>query len=180
MIIGKRESSGRRRCIRQIFLDPAESYSLADVARLTGFSATALRREARRGWRDACKQHGCWRFTWRQLVSLALEQWTLADIFDALGADAQQVLPPLLTLRPITVRLPEYVVRALETLATARGTTVDHYLYGELIDFASTASMSVGLTIPGYRQAYLFPGHDRISHPLPRFQNARTIVQHVE
>jgi hypothetical protein len=179
MIIGKRETSCRRR-IRQIFLDPAESYSLTDVARLTGLSAATLRREARRGWRDASKQHGCWRFRWQQLASLALERWTLAEIYEALGADAQRVLPPLLALRRITVRLPDYVVRALETLATARGTTIDHYLYGELIDFASTASMSVGLTIPGYRQAYLFPGHDRVSRPLPRFQNGRTIPQHVE
>ena len=179
MIIGKHRTSSRQRCIRQIFLDPAESYNLAEVARLTGLSVTRLRREARRGWRDACKQHGCWRFTWRQLASLALEQWTLAEIYDALGADAQHVLPPLLALRPITVRLPEYVVRALEVQATARGTTVDHYLYGELIDFATTASMNVGLTIPGYRQAYLFPGHDRVSRALPPLQNGRTILQHV-
>jgi len=158
MIIGTPQVPDQRSSIRQIFLNPIESYSLTEVAQLTGWSPAALRRDVRRGLRDACKSRGSWRFTWRQLVSLAMEQWTLAEIHSALGKDAGRVLPPLLALRPITVRLPEFVLRALEILAADRGTTFDHYLYGELLDFASTASMRVGLRLPGYRRAYLFPG----------------------
>jgi hypothetical protein len=38
---------------------------------------------------------------------------------------ATGVLPPLLILRAVTVRLPEYIVLALETIASEDGTTVD-------------------------------------------------------
>jgi hypothetical protein len=99
-----------------------------------------------------------WRFLWRQAVYVALERFTLAEIQDALGDAAASVLPPLLALRAVTFRLPEYVVRALETIAADDGTTVDHALYGELIDFAGTHLTRLDGSIPGYRRAYLFPG----------------------
>jgi hypothetical protein len=38
----------------------------------------------------------------------------------------------------LTVRLPEYLVRALETAATDDATTVDDWLHHELVDFAGT------------------------------------------
>src|SRR5438552_10357201 len=50
-------------------------------------------------------------------------RWTLAEIHDALGADASTVLPPLLSLRTLTIQLPEYIVRAVETMATEDATT---------------------------------------------------------
>ena len=112
---------------------------------------------SRGGNRDAQRAGDSWRFTWRQLASLALECWTLAEIYDALGPDAAKVLPPLLALRSVTVRLPEYLVRALETVAGDSSTTLDAFLCGELIDFAGTLSRRVTAKIPGYRRAYLFP-----------------------
>jgi hypothetical protein len=60
----------------------------------------------------------------------------------------------------VTVRLPEYVVRALEAVAGNDGTTIDHALYGELIDFAGTRTDQMETRIPGYRRAYLFPGRE--------------------
>jgi hypothetical protein len=144
--------------IRAVFLHPAESYGLCEVARLTETPARKLRREAAAGDRDAAKVRGTWRFTWRQTVCLALECWTLAEIHEALGADAEGVLPPLLTLRTVTIQLPEYIIRALETVAADQGTTLDQFLYGELIDFAGSHSDRMEAMIPGYRHAYLFPG----------------------
>jgi hypothetical protein len=58
----------------------------------------------------------------------------------------------------VTFRLPEYVVRALESVATDDGTTVDHAQYGELIDFAGTHLTRLDGSIPGYRRACLLPG----------------------
>jgi len=130
---------------------------LAEAARLIGVPLTTLRREVQRRDRDAVKTGDGWRLTWRQLAILAFEQWTLAEIFDALGDDAAGVLPPLLALRTVTVRLPEYVLRALEMIAENRGTTLDHYLYWELIDFAGSPPLDVARRIPGYRKAYLYP-----------------------
>jgi hypothetical protein len=69
-----------------------------------------------------------------------------------LGQDGARALPPLLTLRPITVRLPEYVVRALETAAADAETTVDGLLHAaELIDFAGGAVERMEPILPGYR-----------------------------
>jgi hypothetical protein len=146
------------RRIRSLFLNPAESYSLPDVASLTDTPVRMLRREVAAGLRDAEKVRGTWRFLWRQAVYVAMERWTLAEIQDALGDDAAAVLPPLLALRSVTVRLPEYIVRALEAVAADDRTTVDAALGFELVEFAGTHLTRLQGVIPGYRQAYLFPG----------------------
>ena len=129
------EQVTQRERIRVVFLQPAESYCLPDAARLTETPVRGLRREVAANRRDAAKVAGKWRFTWRQVAYLAMERWTLAEIHDALGADAEAVLPPLLALRTVTVRLPEYVIQGLETAASDKGAALDDYLYGELIDF---------------------------------------------
>jgi hypothetical protein len=144
--------------IQTLFLQPADSYSLGEVARLTDTPVRALRREVAAGLRDAEKVRGQWRFLWRQAVYVAMERWTLAEIEDALGDAAAGVLPPLLSLRAVTVRLPEYILLALESVAAKDGTTIDAALGYELIDFAGTHLTQLETTIPGYRQAYLFPG----------------------
>jgi hypothetical protein len=64
-------------------------------------------------------------------------------------------LPPLLTLRAVTVQIPEYVLLALETIATDNGATLDDYLYDELLDFAASVCTQVSNRIDGYRSAYL-------------------------
>jgi hypothetical protein len=144
--------------IRLLFLDPAESYTLSEVSRLTDTPIRALRREVAGGDRDAEKVRGRWRFLWRQAVYVAMERWTPAEIEDALGADAARVLPPLLSLRAVTVRLPEFIVLALETVAGEQRTTLDAALHGELIDFAGTMAERMDGIAPGYREAYFFPG----------------------
>jgi hypothetical protein len=147
-----------REAIRTVFLHRVESYALGEVSRLTGIPAGRLRRAARTGDRDAFKVRGAWRFTWRQAVNITLQRWTLAEVHEALGDDAATVLPPLLAMRAVTVQLPEYMLRALETLATDERTTLDDFLYAELIDFAGAVSSRIGTRIDGYRRAYLFPG----------------------
>ena len=144
--------------IQTLFLQPAETYSLGEVARLTDTPVRTLRREVAAGLRAAEKVRGQWRFLWRQAVYVAMERWTLAEIQDALGNEAAAVLPPLLALRAVTVRLPEYILRALESVAAQDGTTLDAALGFELIDFAGAHLTRLQDAIPGYRQAYLFPG----------------------
>jgi hypothetical protein len=144
--------------IRALFLHPAESYYLAEGARLLGISPGKLKREASFDRCEDYRREGKWRFTWRQLALIAFKQWTLAEVVDALGADAAAVLPPLLALRSVTLRLPEYILRALETIASEDGTTVDAILHGELLDFAGTVADRMEAKVPGLRAAYHFPG----------------------
>jgi hypothetical protein len=145
--------------IQALFLRPVESYRLSEAARLIGVSPGVLRREAESDQREAYRSNGSWCFSWRQVACIALRRWTLAEIHNALGADAATVLPPLLSLRTLTIQLPEYIVRAVETMATEDATTVDDWLQRELVDFAGTVVERMEPVLPGYRRAYFFPGH---------------------
>ena len=147
-----------RERIRALFLRPAEWYGLADGARVLGITTAALIREARDDREEEFRAGRTWRFPWRWIARLALQRWTLAEIHEALGADASAVLPPLLMLRAVTVRLPEYILRGLEACATDQQVTVDDYLSWELVEFAGSLPQRLVRRIPGFRQAYLFPG----------------------
>lgn len=147
--------------IRSLFLDRQESYGLTEAARLLGVSAGVLRREAEADDRDAYRSNGSWRFSWRQLVYIALRRWTLSQIHEALGADAAASLPPLLGLSTLTVQLPEFLVRAVAIAAAEDHTSISDWLHQELIDFAGTVANRMERAIPGFRRAYLFPGEER-------------------
>ncbi|MEK6373408.1 MAG: hypothetical protein AABO58_12010 [Acidobacteriota bacterium] len=149
---------GERTAVRALFLHGAESYGLGEAARLLGMSPAALKREAEEDRAEEYRSGRVWRFTWRQVACIALRRWTLAEIQDTLGEDAATALPPLLALRSVTVRLPEYILRTLETLATAERTTLDAYLYRELVEFAGTWAEEMEAVHPGFRRAYFYPG----------------------
>ena len=146
--------------IRELFLHRHASYRLSEAARILGMTRGRLEREAEADDRNAYRINGRWRFTWRQVVYLALRQWSLAEIHEALGLDATPVLPPLLGLRAVTVRLPEYLVRAIEFSAAADDVTIDDWLHHELTEFAGTVIDHMERMIPGYRRAYFFPGQE--------------------
>ena len=146
--------------IRAFFLDRQESYRLAEAARLLGVSPAMLRREAEADDREAYRANGSWRFSWRQLAYIALRRWTLSQIHDALGSDASAIFPPLLRLNTLTVRLPEFLIRAIETAAADDHTSIDDWLHLELIDFAGTVAHRMERATPGFRRAYLFPGQE--------------------
>src|SRR5438094_783614 len=122
----------QRSRIQELFLHPAAPYRLSQAARLIGISPGVLRREAEDDQREAYRSNGSWQFTWRQVALIALRRWSLAEIHDALGAEAATILPPLLSLRALTIRLPEYLVRAIELSAASDETTVDDWLHHEL------------------------------------------------
>jgi hypothetical protein len=51
------------------------------------------------------------------MMQLAVSRWPLAKIYEALGKDADTVLPNLLRTTEISFDLPEYQVEALRLLA---------------------------------------------------------------
>lgn len=115
-------------------------------------------REARSDREEDYRECGRWRFTWRQLALIAFRRCPLTAIADLLGDDAAKAFPQLLALRSVTVRLPEYIVKALEVIGGDYDESIDDALRGELIDFAGTMVDRMELLLPGYRAAYLFPG----------------------
>jgi hypothetical protein len=154
------EASDEQQRIRELFVHRQPSYRLTEAARLLGMTRGRLEREAKADEEDAYRVNGRWRFSWRQVAYLALRQWTLAEIHDTLGPDARTVLPPLLGLRTLTVRLPEYLIRAIEVSAANEDTTIDDWLQRELTDFAGTVADRMNHVVPGFRSAYLWPGGD--------------------
>jgi hypothetical protein len=155
-----KQTSDQAQRIQELFLHPAAPYRLSRAARLIGISPGVLRRQAEADQREAYRSNGAWHFTWRQVALIAMRRWTLAEIHEALGTEAAQVLPPLLSLRSMTVRLPEYLVKALETAAAEDATTVDDWLHQELVDFAGTVADRMDAIHPGFRRAYLYPGRE--------------------
>jgi hypothetical protein len=147
-----------RERIRCFFLQPRELYYLTEATTLLGVSRRALIREAVHDRADQYRDGRRWRFTWRQLAYVAWRTWTLAEIQEALGVDAAKVLPPLLTMRTVSVTLPEFIIRAMETAAEIDGTTLDAWLHFEMVDFASTVTERMEKVAPGYKLAFFYPG----------------------
>lgn len=120
----------------------------------TGVLAVELRRKRRQlgGPRHAL-------VPWNELASAAMLRWTVMQIHDALGKEANRALPSL--LRPVelkAVRLPEYQVRLLETLAQHAGVSVEAYVYGALLSLETAASPDeLETLLPGFKEAIRFP-----------------------
>jgi predicted ArsR family transcriptional regulator len=102
--------SKTRYSIRRIFLLRKESYSALDAARTLCITPTELRARlphlAKTG-----------RVSRTEMMQLAVSRWPLAKIYEALGKDADTVLPNLLRTTEISFDLPEYQVEALRLLA---------------------------------------------------------------
>lgn len=158
--MGRAKILERRRNIRKLFLDPSPHYTIGTAARLLGMTQAALKWEAEDDQREAYRSGGRWRFSWRQVAMFGFRFWTLTEIHDALGAEGAKVLPPLLTLRAVTVELPEYILQAMETAANDGGTTLDAWLHQEMVDFASTITERMEPILPGYRRAFFYPGRE--------------------
>jgi hypothetical protein len=97
--------------------------------------------------------------TWNDLASAALLRWNVMQVHEALGAEANRVLPRL--LRPVemkSLRLPEYLVRLLETLAQDEGVSLDEYVFTMLMDLESYADPDeMERLLPGFKEAIQFP-----------------------
>lgn len=149
--------AAHRAAIREIFLRPRNQYAAHDAARLLHLTVTELF-----SWTDS----GCLAVrgrrslvSWQELASAATLRWTVMQIHDALGDDADRILPRL--LRPIELkflRLPEYLVRLLERLAANEGVTAEEYLYATMLELEVARDPGVlESLLPGFIEATRFP-----------------------
>lgn len=156
-----------REAIRALFLRRKVEYTTHEAAQLlrvtlgefhqlvaTGIVEVESRRKRRQlgGRRHVL-------VSWQEVASAALLRWTVVQIHDALGKEANSVLPPL--LRPMQLqpmRLPAYQVRLLETLATDRGVTVEEFLYSSLLALETEHEPDeIENLLPGFKEAMAFP-----------------------
>ena len=95
---------------------------------------------------------------WREeLVAKALETWPLDIIEEALGAEAERVLPHALRTAELRVRLPRHQVAMLEYRAEQWETTVSGVLARELDGVASAHAEELSGVIPGFAKAMAWP-----------------------
>ncbi len=93
-------------------------------------------------------------------MAKALEIWAPEVIQEALGADAQGVLPEAVRLINLHVRLPRYHVAMLEHFAERDHTTVSGVLARELDGVASAHADELSWSITGFADALAWPDAD--------------------
>ncbi|HYK04024.1 MAG TPA: hypothetical protein VE974_19880 [Thermoanaerobaculia bacterium] len=156
-----------RDAIREIFLRRRIEYSTKDVARLLRLNlgevlamieSGELHADVRRKRKQLGGPRLAW-ITWNELASTALLRWTVVQVHDALGKQANRVLPRL--LRPValkSLRLPEYQVRLLETLAREAGVSLEEFVFTSLVNLETFGTPEeIERLLPGYIEAIRFP-----------------------
>lgn len=151
--------------IRTIFLHQRPHVTIAEAAVLLGWSRGEMSRAIAAGEIEVnATSIGKW--IWREeLMAKALELWSLHDIEEALGADADRVLPAGLRLIELHVRIPRHQVAMLRRFAERDRTTVDDVLARELDGIASARADELSPAIAGFADVLAWPDGERM--PLP-------------
>lgn len=98
-------------------------------------------------------------------MSKALETWPLDLIEEALGSDADAILPHAIRTAELRVRLPRHHIAMLHYKAEQQQTTVSHALARELDGIASAAAPDLSATIPGFAAALAWPDAEHAQLP---------------
>lgn len=155
----------RRWQIRRIFLQRREDYSPMDAGKLLSMRWGEIVRRIELGELDATKNGSDYRVPWEAVADLALRTWTLEVIYDALGTDADAVLPPLLRVEEMRVQLPVYLIRLMKHLADGKDVSLDEFMRAELHDFANAMRIvtpELDDELPGFAEAMFFPDRVRV------------------
>lgn len=103
---------------------------------------------------------------WREeLMAKALETWPLDVIEEALGDDADRVLPHALRTAELRVRLPRHHIAMLEYRAEQDQTTISGVLAKELDGIASIHAEELSAVIPGFAAAFAWPDVESMQLP---------------
>lgn len=151
--------------IRDIFLHQRPHVSISAATALLGWTRREMSDALRAGEIDITKTEiGEW--MWREeLMAKALETWPHEVIEEALGADAERVLPEAQRTAELRARLPRYQIAMLHYLAEQSQTTVSDILTRELEDVASAKADEFSAAIPGFASALGWPNQEDAQLP---------------
>jgi hypothetical protein len=93
-----------------------------------------------------------------EMMAKSLEIWPLDVIEEALGDDADGVLPKSIGSAELRVRLPRHHIDMLEYRAEQQETTVSGVLERELDGIASAHIEELSAALPGFAEAMAWPG----------------------
>ena len=148
--------------IRAIFLHERPHVSLARATTLLGWTRREMSEAVHSGEIEATKTSAGDRILREELWAKALEMWPLDAIEEALGPDADRVLPPPLRLADLHVCIPRYQVAMLEHMAEQKQTSVSNVLTRELENTANTNSDEFSRSVGGFAIAMHWP---RVENP---------------
>jgi hypothetical protein len=146
--------------IRHIFLHPRPHVSISQATDLLGW--TPAKMAAAIGAGEVVLMEtplGKW-VTRQELMAKALELWSREVIEEALGADAEAVLPRAVRLAELRARIPHYQVSMLEYFAGQQQTTVSEVLTRELEGVASAHAIELTAVLPDFGAALSWPDAD--------------------
>lgn len=143
--------------IRHIFLHPRLHVSISQATVLLGWTRRQMNDAIAAGEVELMTTPlGTW--VWRhELMAKALETWPLHVIEEALGPDAERVLPQAIRTAELRVRLPRHHVDMLEYWADQKTTTVSGVLARELDGIASAHAEELSAVLPGFAAALAWP-----------------------
>ncbi|HEX7152403.1 MAG TPA: hypothetical protein VF618_13025 [Thermoanaerobaculia bacterium] len=151
--------------IRTIFLHQRPHVTVAEATVLLGWSRGEMSRAIAAGEVEVTSSSvGKW--LWREeLMAKALELWSPETIEEALGADADGVLPEAVRLIDLHVRLPRHQVAMLAHFAEREQTTVSTVLARELDGVASAHADELSSIVAGFADALAWPEADAAQLP---------------
>lgn len=151
--------------IRHIFLQERPHVSISQATALLGWTRAEMQAAIRLGSVELM-QTPLGKWFWREeLMSKALETWPLDTIEEALGEDADRILPHAIRTAELRVRLPRHHIAMLEYKAGQQRTTVSHALARELDGIASADAHELSAAIPGFAAALAWPDAENIRLP---------------
>jgi hypothetical protein len=151
--------------IRHIFLQPRPHVSISQATALLGWTRAEMTAAIAADEVELMTTPlGKW--FWREeLMSKALETWPLDVIEDALGEDAERVLPHAIRTAELRVRLPRHHIAMLQHKAEQQRTTVSGALARELDGVASAEAPELSAAIPGFAAALAWPDAENAQLP---------------
>lgn len=97
------------------------------------------------------------RVPWEEVAVAGAEQWSFAEIENALGNEAATTLPELVRLTDLHVRVPRFGVLLLAQIAQQDGTTIYTIVARQLLDLAVASSDVLEQSIAGIDAAIRWP-----------------------
>lgn len=143
--------------IRTIFLQRRPRVTIAEARLLLGWSKAEMSRAVGAGEIEIDSASSGEAISREELIAKALEIWTPDAIEDALGADAEAVLPVGMRLTDVHVRLPRHQVAMLEHFAARDHSTISGVLARELDAIASAHTHDLSRAIDGFADALAWP-----------------------
>ena len=149
--------------IRTIFLHLRPHVTIAEATALLGWSRGEMSRAIAAGEVEVMATAlGKW--IWREeLLAKAVELWSAEVIEEALGADADAVLPAGVRLTDLHVRLPRHQVAMLAAFAERDRTTVSDVLARELDGVASAHVDELSWRVVGFADALSWPDAEAVT-----------------